>query len=286
MKDLTNKKIGKLTIIKAGSIDNNGRFTWICKCECGNTKIIASSSLVQNITKSCGCLKRQNKKWTESDESFLKDNYLEMSSNEMSKYLPYTSGAISAKLKRLGLSKRNFLRKRDYKFFYLLGWIFADGYITNQKIEIKISKNDIEVLEYFKKMYPISKIYIVNDKYAKWVLSNKKICSEIVRDFNIHSPKSNNLIFPNIEDQYIDYFIKGFYEGDGSLYSNGKYKNISIYSNSNNFLKSIKEHLNLFKGTIRCDRGNYILRYGNRDTRLLSQKLYKENCFNLIRKYL
>ena len=58
IKDLKNKKFGKLFVIgdyKQG--DGKSKLaTWLCKCDCGNYKRVASSSLKSGITKSCGCL--------------------------------------------------------------------------------------------------------------------------------------------------------------------------------------------------------------------------------------
>ena len=54
--DLTNKKFGKLTAIKATDKRHHGRIVWLCKCECGNYHEVPSVSLVTGSTKSCGCL--------------------------------------------------------------------------------------------------------------------------------------------------------------------------------------------------------------------------------------
>lgn len=35
------------------------RAIWLCRCDCGNLLAIASHNLLQNICKSCGCLKRE-----------------------------------------------------------------------------------------------------------------------------------------------------------------------------------------------------------------------------------
>ena len=45
-KDLTGQKFGKLLVIKRGESRNN-KATWLCKCDCGNTKVILASSLIQ-----------------------------------------------------------------------------------------------------------------------------------------------------------------------------------------------------------------------------------------------
>ena len=56
--DLTNQKYGKLTVIEKA--DNIGdRTAWLCKCDCGNTKIIRTKELRNGIVKSCGCLRSE-----------------------------------------------------------------------------------------------------------------------------------------------------------------------------------------------------------------------------------
>lgn len=36
----------------------NKRRQWLCKCDCGNTKIVTTDSLMRSNVKSCGCLKK------------------------------------------------------------------------------------------------------------------------------------------------------------------------------------------------------------------------------------
>ncbi|RHQ03315.1 HNH endonuclease signature motif containing protein [Blautia wexlerae] len=54
-KDLTRKKFGKLTV-KSRATPSKGRTRWLCKCECGKTKIVSSSDLITGHVKSCGCI--------------------------------------------------------------------------------------------------------------------------------------------------------------------------------------------------------------------------------------
>lgn len=46
---------GRLLVIEPGKIVGRNRY-WICRCDCGNTKEIAYSSLSKGTSKSCGCL--------------------------------------------------------------------------------------------------------------------------------------------------------------------------------------------------------------------------------------
>lgn len=57
--DLTGKRFGMLTVVKmAGKRrrSNGGSYlVWLCKCDCGNTKVLSTKYLVTSRTKSCGC---------------------------------------------------------------------------------------------------------------------------------------------------------------------------------------------------------------------------------------
>lgn len=64
--DLTGEKFGRLTVIKRveSHIEPSGgrRTMWLCKCTCGNTKIIGARELTRGYTKSCGCLHNEKTK--------------------------------------------------------------------------------------------------------------------------------------------------------------------------------------------------------------------------------
>lgn len=55
--DVTGQKFGRLTVIKREGLKYGGS-AWLCKCDCGNVKIIALQHL-RHGTKSCGCLSKE-----------------------------------------------------------------------------------------------------------------------------------------------------------------------------------------------------------------------------------
>lgn len=62
-KDLTGKIFGNLTVIRESGRIKDGKGTriiWLCNCSCGKQKLVRGSSLSQGLTKSCGCLAKQN----------------------------------------------------------------------------------------------------------------------------------------------------------------------------------------------------------------------------------
>lgn len=63
-KDLTNKKFGRLLVLKEVDTPENKKkknLYWLCLCDCGNKKVICSKYLMTNNVLSCGCLQKENK---------------------------------------------------------------------------------------------------------------------------------------------------------------------------------------------------------------------------------
>ena len=57
--DLTGKRFGYWTVLKRAP--NKGkRVFWLCRCVCGNVKIVQGTSLKNGVSKSCGCKKSEN----------------------------------------------------------------------------------------------------------------------------------------------------------------------------------------------------------------------------------
>jgi len=53
--DLIGKKFGRLTPIKYMGKNKNSKHMWLCKCDCGNEKIVLGGNLREGKTNSCGC---------------------------------------------------------------------------------------------------------------------------------------------------------------------------------------------------------------------------------------
>lgn len=57
IKDITGQRFGRLFVVKM--VDDRtkcGEIKYLCKCECGNEKIIVGTSLKNGSSKSCGCI--------------------------------------------------------------------------------------------------------------------------------------------------------------------------------------------------------------------------------------
>jgi len=58
MIDLTGQRYGRLVVIK--EVERKGYTRrWLCRCDCGNERVVAMSNLRVGHTKSCGCYQRE-----------------------------------------------------------------------------------------------------------------------------------------------------------------------------------------------------------------------------------
>ena len=67
-KDLTGQRFGRLEVLKLDhkqqKVNKNGIKTgnvyyWLCKCSCGNLKVIRGTHLTNGLIQSCGCLQKE-----------------------------------------------------------------------------------------------------------------------------------------------------------------------------------------------------------------------------------
>jgi hypothetical protein len=59
--NLVGMRFNRLLVIEPTGRKKNGNYTWLCKCDCGETIEVAGSSLTTGATQSCGCLNWDNR---------------------------------------------------------------------------------------------------------------------------------------------------------------------------------------------------------------------------------
>jgi hypothetical protein len=104
-KDLTGQKFGRLLVIKRASNTSHNKARFLCKCDCGNEKVISSAQLIRGDTFSCGCYHKEISHLHNGEASFN------------SIYASYKQGA---KVRNLvfSLSKEKFLEIITQNCFY------------------------------------------------------------------------------------------------------------------------------------------------------------------------
>jgi hypothetical protein len=114
---------------------------------------------------------------------------------------------------------------------YWLGFMFADGYIcdyTNRygedKFGITLHVDDIQTLEAFKHSIkatnPITDVSSNGRKLRRILMSSQKTVDDLI-SHGCTKQKSLTLKPPiNIPNNLINHFIRGFFDGDGSIFYN------------------------------------------------------------------
>jgi len=137
--------------------------------------------------------------------------------------------------------------KRKYKFnelfflnvnpisSYWAGFIAADGCILSDRkaLKLKISTKDIEHLELFKKQieanHPIKirkqksyssikKGIVKFTESCQIVLFSNRLINDLFDNFNITPRKTFTYVAPNLDDENMRHFLRGYIDGDGCVH--------------------------------------------------------------------
>lgn len=84
MKDVTNKRFGRLIAIRFNGKNNSRGYIWECICDCGNVVNVSSGNLNNNHTRSCGCFR---------NEQISKANKIHGFGNEKNRFYRIWEGA-------------------------------------------------------------------------------------------------------------------------------------------------------------------------------------------------
>lgn len=149
---------------------------------------------------------------------------------------------------------------------YFLGLLYADGnvYLRRKRVQIALAEEDSYILtEFAKTLGHNGKLYI-DREFHKLIFDSEEMCNDLIK-LGCTPRKSLSLEFPNSEqvpDHLLSHFIRGFFDGDGSIYFRGKNpqaKSVSFVS-TKSFLMKLKEVL-LKEGIQSSD---FLIRYKNK----------------------
>lgn len=186
---------------------------------------------------------------------------------------------------------------------YWLGFIYADGCVTNDTFSVKLSVKDAPHLGKLKKcmesdhnigIYESRNGYNIGKKFCQFSINDKQLVLDLI-DNGVCYRKSNILTFPNssiLPDNLVNHFIRGYFDGDGSVYvANKKYGYLGIsFDGDYEFLSSLLSILSAITGTnssIYKSSGDnhYSLKIGGTNqVKRFAQYLYSESNISLERK--
>lgn len=221
--------------------------------------------------------------------------------------------------KNVKTTKGNHYRKykHDFNFFenidseekaYWLGFMFADGYIVDysnrygeDKFGITLHANDIKTLEDFKKSIkstnPITDVSSDKTPLRRIIMSSQKTVNDLISHGCV---KQKSLILKppiGVPKTLTNHFIRGFFDGDGSIFWNKsefeRHKNWNTPS-YNISITSTKEMIewiidevgfgNLKKEN-RREKTWYYKQDGNKKVKAFCDYIYKDATVFMERKY-
>ncbi len=185
---------------------------------------------------------------------------------------------------------------------YWFGFICADGFIeskrtqVSQKVGITLNNIDKGHLEKFKKdinaTNPINDYigsgYNPNGVFSKIILTSQKTVDDLKKHGCVEH-KSLSLKFPEIREDLIRHFIRGYFDGDGSLNKSrgykGKYEYAIQFTGTKEFLEKLMEILNKNLKLYYHNNAYELSIGGNNQVKEIANYLYNDSTVYLDRKY-
>ena len=109
--DLTSQKFNMLTVLKLSKKDKFGRSYYLCRCDCGNLKVILGSVIRSGDTKSCGCLIFKTRKRLDKilTKEYLEEVYVQggKTTYQLAEEFQVNRKVINRYIKQHGIEHKN-----------------------------------------------------------------------------------------------------------------------------------------------------------------------------------
>lgn len=184
---------------------------------------------------------------------------------------------------------------------YWAGFIAADGNVDCKgRIRIMLKYDDISHLEKFKEyLGSTHKISSNTTTYNRcsFEFTNKNMCEDLLYNFNIISNKSLTIKFPILPEEFLKDFLRGYFDGNGSIYESFSNTNSITASLGSSFVSGSYEFIeyifiklkNLLGLTGHLQDFNtdkkWQLKYSTNDSKVLLNYLYLNSNYYLDRKF-
>ena len=186
-----------------------------------------------------------HKKWTNAERKYLRENASKFSIAELSTHLERSPNALYKQLSITGIGHQSYNKRymakksRRYKvnhdFFsvidteekaYFLGFLYADGYNYHAvgRVSIGIHEKDVEILKMWlscmESNYPIYR-RIDSRPGRNSIINTVEITSRKLSDdlaaIGCTQSKTKTITMPCLPVNLIRHFIRGYFDGDGSV---------------------------------------------------------------------
>lgn len=199
-------------------------------------------------------------------------------------------------------ANRRFFKKWSPEMAYVLGFFCADGTITvnpwgSEYFVIQIADEDLlkQIRKTLTSEHKISKRIHKKDKsvFYRLQIGSKEMCNDL-RILGAVEKKTYRLILPDIPKKYFGHFVRGYFDGDGNVWTGYVHKErkrhlyviqTGFTSCSQEFLNNLKNRLTKIgiQGSLypRKNRNVFRLQYSIKSSILLYQLMYNNICSEL-----
>lgn len=214
--------------------------------------------------------------------------------NVSSRYIRMLLKNNNVEMRARGSWKRKYTINSDYfktwsnNMAYILGFFIADGTVARELQSVSISQKEKYILENIKREMGSNQPIYKNKTTGVYILSihSKIIKEDLIEIHGVRPNKSSTIEFPYVPEEYMNHFIRGYFDGDGFV----KYEKffVSFVGGSELFMNSLRNEIekNGFETNF-TEHGTYFRVYvsGRRTIKLFSEWLYKNKELYLERKY-
>ncbi len=194
---------------------------------------------------------------------------------------------------------KNFFDYWSNEMSYVLGIILTDGKVGTDNGHISISMKEDDHLKKIKKMLHAGHPVRYDKQIDLYTLGfTRGNMADSLLKLGITSRKSLKVEFPDVPDKFLSHFIRGVFDGDGSVFFEPRSKNyplrVNFTSGSKAFMTALESKLhshaglrkrNIYK-TLR-KRMSYYIRYCHTDSIKFFDYIYEgaDESMRLERKY-
>ena len=157
---------------------------------------------------------------------------LQLDPGKLSKYLKSNGVKIERLLHKKKINKNIYEVINTEEKAYWLGFLYADGYVglTDNRVELTLQLSDVNHIEKFKTFLNSDCKISTNSYRSRLSIKDEKIKKDLI-NLGCTPQKSLILKFPTddkVPKELIRHFIRGYFDGDGSLCVTEKTKSIDI----------------------------------------------------------
>ena len=187
---------------------------------------------------------------------------------------------------------KNYVLKWNPKLAYAIGLLTTDGNLSKDGRHLEFTSNDIQLVKTFKQCLGLTGVKIgsktsgfKDKKYPRIQFSNIKLYQELLK-IGLTPDKSKTIGELKIPDKYFFDFLRGCFDGDGTIFSYWDRRwhssfmfYIAFASGSLEFLKWLQKKIRIACGlngyTGRAGSNHtYILRYAKKEGMILFNMMY------------